>query len=78
MSTLKDLDIVHLTDKYQYALSRNFSEMKLAELYHLLPWRFPADECLANAPKKIKALFLKVNKSLDQALQVSLAETYNL
>lgn len=81
LETMVKHDIVKVTDKYNYMLSRDVSKFTVLDLYNITNWQLPSLRELDahKLNKKMKNLYLRIKKidqAIDDNLNISLLEAF--
>jgi len=74
---LQKKNLIEKTSRNKYILSRDFSQMTLAELYETLPWKLPSYEDNKMLSEKMNKILKKANRALENVLHLSLSDIYD-
>lgn len=81
LERLRDLRLVHLTDRGDWVLARDLSDVSLLDLYSLRAYVLPAPELLAASEdpsdQALKQVLLQVDADLQRSMDVPLDSLYS-
>lgn len=76
LSILKHARLIAPTEKSRYVLMRDFSEVTLAELYHLLPWKLLVNQKTLTEHSALVHYYQQAQSAISKTLHVNLKAIY--